>query len=46
MLENANTLFERKAKQNVMKEAIQSPFLRKSFKDDEKGIDRFNNYHD
>jgi hypothetical protein len=41
----ASTLFERKAKEGVMKQVMTSPYKRISFTDNEKGYDRFLNYH-
>lgn len=41
----ASTLFERNANLGVMKQVMASPHKRVQFTDNEKGYDRFLNYH-
>jgi hypothetical protein len=40
-----DSLFDRKQKLGVLLEVRNSPFVRKSFKDDEQGFERFLSYH-
>lgn len=43
--QSTSTLFERNSKLGVMKQVMQSPYRRVQFTDNEKGHDRFLNYH-
>jgi hypothetical protein len=43
--QSTSTAFERQSKQGMLKDMLNSPYRRRAFADNEKGYEKFLNYH-